>query len=128
MNIGNPYQSTVFVVGTVYRGPRYGPVALPRGAGRRQQTPRLCKVFPPKAKHWETGTFEMIRARTQRIEKPRSSLMQRRTPFSFERKKRRGAQFSLIPGRDEIYFQNWLSTGTEPWPKVWARGVAPRGC
>ena len=56
-DIGNPYQATVFVVGTEPWPKCVGPGVRPEGDRRRQQTPKLCKAFPPKAKHWETGIF-----------------------------------------------------------------------
>ena len=82
----------MFVVGTVYRGPRYGPEALPRGAGRRKQTPTLGKAFPPKAKHRETGSFEMILARTQQNRKaPQFSYAKENTVFLCKKEAPRGA-------------------------------------
>ena len=62
-----------------------------------------------------------------RIEKPRSSLMQRRTPFSFVRKKRRGAQFSLIPGRDEISFKTGCQPELYTVAQICGPGSSPRG-
>ena len=90
--MGNPYKAVVFVVGTEQWPKCVGPGVRQKGDRRRQQTPKLCKAFPPKAKHWETGSFEMILARTQQNRKaPQFSYAKENTVFLCKKEAPRGA-------------------------------------